>query len=492
MLANGSYMSPNQPFSYLSPRVSPDEWVAEIADVLTSGGDERIVIDDQTGLNKYFSAPFPSRVLAYASSTANDLSLPAFKHLIATWDGKAKYGAALEKLRYRIRGAYGLGAESPVAFAASGTDLEYLALAAAPARYAGKVHNVLLGADEVGSGCIHSAHGRYFASRTPRGVSTDAGTAVEGLEDVTLADIPVRIAEGTVRTSGEMIAAIHEQLRAATEAERHTLVHVVHGSKTGLILPDGTGLDELQERWGERMTLVVDACQARITSASLQAYLKRGAIVFLTGSKFMGGPPFSGFAIFPPGLLDKVGALPAGLANIFARAELPPEWTGREVLEDEPNMGLLARLEASIFELERFQALAFDKVADVITVFQDAISEVLVDRFGLALVASADPAHTDAADRHLLAMQTLVTLDLSGHAHTKTFEMAQTLHRKLALSGLRLGQPVRCVRTENGEWGGTMRVGLSMPQVTAFAELDEEQTKAALIADMELIGAALS
>ncbi|NVD44265.1 hypothetical protein [Qipengyuania atrilutea] len=485
-------MTPNQPFPYLSPRVSADEPVAAVADILTTGGDERIVLDRAAGLNKYFSAPYPSSVLAYASSTANDLSLPAFRHLSKTWDGKTDYATALEDLRARIRAAYGLSAQYPVAFAASGTDLEYLALAAVHAEYAGKVHNVLLGADEVGSGCIHSAHGRYFASCTPRGVSTGPGSPVRGLEDVTLTDIPVRTAKGAVRTSDEIVAAIDEQLTSAVADNRHTLVHVVHGSKTGLILPDAAGLGGLQERWGDRMTVVVDACQARITSASLQTYLQRGAIVLLTGSKFMGGPPFSGFAIFPLGLLARVAAFPAGLATIFARAELPSEWKGLQILPDEPNLGLLARLEASIFELERFQALAFEKVASVIAAFQEAVHYVLVGRFGLPLVASVEHTRVDAADRHMLAMQTLVTLNLSGRAHSRTLEMAQALHRKLALSGLRLGQPVRCIRTESGEWGGTMRVGLSMPQVTAFAELEEAALYSSLAAEMEQIGLALS
>src|SRR5687768_17439936 len=177
--------------------------------VMATGGDGRIDLDPATGLNRYHCAPRPSGVLAYASSTANDISPQAFAHvervlaeLLSVTPAKAgvqsgkeesldtglrrydefitaeRYAAALEGLRGRIRAAYGLGGEVAVVFAPSGTDLEYVALAAAAGRAPNGTHNLLLGADEVGSGCIHSAHGRYFAERTALGVAVKAGEPV--------------------------------------------------------------------------------------------------------------------------------------------------------------------------------------------------------------------------------------------------------------------------------------------------------------------------
>jgi hypothetical protein len=35
------------------------------------------------------------------------------------------------------------------------------------------------------------------------------------------------------------------------------------------------------------------------------------------------------------------------------------------------------------------------------------------------------------------------------------------------------------VRTEVHEWGGTLRVGLSMPQIVEFAALDDDALRAA-------------
>ena len=61
----------------------------------------------------------------------------------------------------------------------------------------------------------------------------------------------------------------------------------------------------------------------------------------------------------------------------------------------------------------------------------------------------------------------------------------------MALDGIRLGQPVKCVRVDGG-WGGTMRVGLSMPQIARWNDLSPEALAAELAADMARIAAGLA
>jgi D-serine deaminase-like pyridoxal phosphate-dependent protein len=59
------------------------------------------------------------------------------------------------------------------------------------------------------------------------------------------------------------------------------------------------------------------------------------------------------------------------------------------------------------------------------------------------------------------------------------------------MDGIRLGQPVKCVRVDGG-WGGTMRVGLSMPQIAWWNALSGEALAAQLAADMARIADGLS
>lgn len=480
----------------LVPEIEPDEAALRVIALLASGGDARIVLDPATGLNKYLSAPYPRTALAYASSTANDMSRAAFEHVAGLAEeleeGEGDGGASrLEALRSRLRAAYRLPQDCEVVFAPSGTDLEYVALACVSGLAPGGIHNVLLGADEVGSGCIQSAHGRYFAEQTARGLPVSPGRVVPGLECVSLADVPVRCADGLARTSEQVAAEIETELALARSMARHALVHAVHGSKTGLILPELAEIDTLLRLSGGGATFVIDACQARITTEALHGYLDREAIVFLTGSKFMGGPPFNGFALVPAAVARRVQALPSGFAGIFSRAEWPAGWPGSESLPDEGNPGLRLRFEASIFELERFQALSMAAIEHVIETFQRALREELADPLQLPLVRPYAPGEDDEEREHPIEMRTLVTLDVSRLPGARSFECAQRVHRELALGGIRLGQPARCVRTDGHAWGGTLRVGLSMPQIVELAGLDDGALHAALAADMRRIAVAL-
>lgn len=468
----------------------------DAARLMTRGCDARIVLNEETGLNRYYSAPRPRDLLAYASSTANDVSPAAFARVeellaeIGAAPAADVYAARLEAMRGRIRAAYGVPEDVGIVFAPSGTDLEYVALALVAGRSPAGTHTVLLGADEVGSGCIHSAHGLYFADETALGVATSPGGPVPGLGGihVELVDIPVRDRMGRVRPSHYLTERMLASIAAARAASRHSLLHVVHGSKTGLILPSLEDVDRLTGS----ATLVVDACQARITSGAVRDYLARDAIVFITGSKFMGGPPFSGFALVPPALAAKAPPLPSGLATIFRRAEWPAGWPGAEILPDTVNIGLLLRLEASMFELERFQALPVDTVWRVIHAFHAAVRSEIVEQTPARRVAPYPRGHVEDADTHPVEMRTLSTLDLSAMIPGgASFEDAQAWHKTMALAGVRVGQPVKCVRLADGRWGATLRIGLAMWQVFDAAGLDKVALAARFEADMAAIREAL-
>jgi hypothetical protein len=471
---------------------------SDLTRLMTTGGDARIALDSGTGLNRYFSAPRPSTALAYASSTSNDISAEAFAHVAALpaamdLDGQA-YAGRLEILRTRIRRAYGLTRDIDIIFSPSGTDLEYAGLACAAGRGPAGTHNILLGADEVGSGCIHSAHGRYFAAETALGIATRPGVAVPGLGEthVEMIDVPVRDAHGRARPSADIAARMDAAIRSAQAQARHVLVHVVHGSKTGLILPALSDIDRLRDAHGSAVTFLIDACQARITSPAIAHYLAREAIVFVTGSKFMGGPPFSGFALVPRRFREEARPLAAGLATIFRRGEWPSEWPGADALQDSANPGLLLRLEASIFELERFQRLALYEVAGIILCFHQAVREEIIERTRAHRVAPYPPGEKETADTHPIEMRTLSTLDLSEYAGGgATFEDATRWHKAMIAHGVRLGQPVKCVKLADGSWGATLRIGLSMPIVVERSGMDQDALRQSFARDMAKVRAAL-
>lgn len=475
---------------------------------MTTGGDKRIILDEN-GVNRYLVAPRPSNVLAYSSSTANDISPAAFAEVRRRIARLApdlnlstqRYAQALDGLRERVRTAWALPSNTDVVFAASGTDLEYVGLAIAQGAGGQGIDSILLGADEVGSGCIHSASGRYFAAHTPIGFACSAGEPIgaSAQEQVRLVTVPVRGAGGNPMPSEDILLEIAAVVDRALAAGRTPLIHVVHGSKTGLILPSLSHIDALRRRFGNRLRFVVDACQGRLGRSAIAAYLARGATVFVTGSKFMGGPPFSGIALAPRPADGIAGRILLGFETIFHRAEWPAHWAGVEALPEGANLGLLLRLEASIYELELFQKLTAADVRRTLDLFDEAV-DGLTRHLRAARVLPHAASQWDEARVHPLEMRSLVTLDLSHAADPVDFTGATEIHRMLfedlsdlssdpnlrdvAARRIRLGQPVKCVPNPGGGFGGTLRVGLSMPQMVEFAEMDSASLRARLEGDM--------
>lgn len=476
--------------------------ISELADWMTRGGDARIVLDPQSGLNRYHSAPYPRDVLAFASSTANDLSPDAMAFLENEFvSGAAKlesgedYAAYLDVLRSRVSAAYRLPTGTDIFFAPSGTDLEYVALLAVAGRKPNGIANLLLGADEVGSGCIHSAAGRYFANETALVANVKPGQDIKGLPPIEMGDFPVRNPEGEAFDSESLTGQMETAIADALAAGRYPLVHVVHGSKTGLVLPHLDDIDRLRSRFGDDVAFVVDACQARITTQAIHDYLARGIIVFLTGSKFMGGPPFSGFALLPSGMVASTAPLAAGMESVFRRAEVPVGWAGADALPDSGNAGLALRLSASLFELERFQQLSIERVTRVVSAFNQAAGR-LADQLRARKVAAAPAEDASEEQEHPIEMQTLVTLDLchdgaGAVSRTLDFDAAVAIHKAMTADGVRLGQPVRCVKLADGRWGATLRVGLSMPQVVRLDGVGDAEMAEWLQIAMDRIAAAL-
>ena len=465
--------------------------LATLGDLLTSGGDDRIRIGAD-GRNRYFATASPFAGLTYGSSTISSISADALAHLAADWYPlvagsmtSAAYAAQLAALRTRLVDHYG-NEDTEIIFAASGTDLEYVGLAAAPA-VAGPLCAILLGRDEVGSGCVHSAAGRYFADVTATGAKVATGTPIDARHAANrLADLPIRHADGRPRASAEIRAEIEELADAALASGEHPVIHIVHGSKTGLTLPGWKDCQALSDRYGPRATIVVDACQLRISPAAVRAYLAMGAIVLGTGSKFANGAPFSGFAFVPGEIMRRAAPLSPGFASLSRRAEWPAEWPGRDILPDTANPGLILRLAGALFEIDRFHALSTARVAEIVADFQIEVT---------AAASGCEMALLPAVVRESCLAASLVTLDLSQHRPALDFDAAAAIHRHLCLDDsapMRIGQPVRARRSGNSNFAATLRLSLSMPMMAEHAALSRQGSQARFAAELGQICAAIA
>ena len=360
---------------------------ASTAELLSLGGDARIHLDTAGRANRYGCAPQPDETLvAFGSSTASTISLEAFAAAgrlrarllsqLAHAAPEAVYALQTERLRAELLGLYGLdGRGVEVVLAPSGTDLHLFAgqLIAAGAQ---PPLAIIPEETETGSGVPAALAGRSLTGPMPL---EPVGPRPGSFAQVEVRAVAARAADGQPRDP----AAVDRQVEALAEAAiaegRAVLVVLIDVSKTGLISPSPSCAFGLLERFGSQVTVLVDGCQLRLSGRALAAYLERGAMVAVTGSKFLTGPAFSAALMVPPVLAMQFATRrpPAALKSVSASADWPLGWAARDDLRPAANFGLLLRWEAALDELRRFAAVPDAQIQAVAASLERAAAEAI-------------------------------------------------------------------------------------------------------------------
>jgi hypothetical protein len=355
--------------------------------LLTAGGDERIHIDPATGRNRYATTATPRpHEIFLSSSTASTISPRAYRAVESAWaglstdsaGGHSRIEAWFDEIRARLLALFGV-AGGNVVLACSGTEVELIALAIARSIAPGPVTNIVLAPAETGSGVLRAASGRHFLDTTPFGEGGCAGKPLRGWtdDDVTLATVEIRDCAGNLRPPVAIDAEARDLAHAALAAGRNVLLHRLEISKTG-----GSGLTvaaaaQIAAGAPGRVVVLVDCCQLRCSRRRIRGLLKRGFMVAITGSKFFGGPPFSGALLLPPQILGRIGhlALPDGLADYSSRLDWPDDLRASTELpwRNDVNLGLGLRWVAALEEMERFYALPDALSREVLICFEKEV-----------------------------------------------------------------------------------------------------------------------
>lgn len=426
--------------------------------LLISGGDARIALDAQSGMNRYGCQPRPDPgLLAFASSTASVISAAGF--------------AAAEQLRARLmdeaagdtletRCAHELQrirqallqdvADLPVelVFAASGTDVHFMV-----ARYVARAGElplsvVMVEDDETGSGVAAAMLGPL----------QDGGERPEVLK------VALRGADGIPRQLDQVDAEFSALTRQAITRSRRVLLVMVDQSKTGLIAPSPACVVQLHQDFPEQVTVLVDACQFRINQPALRAYLQHGFMVAVTGSKFFTGPSFSAALLLPVRADERPGL------RAFPRAAA----LGATLSDDYGNLGLLLRWAAALVELQRFRALPQAQVICAMQAFAQAITRRLSEEVHFELLPVPPLDRRPLADRqswdHLQTIFPFLLYRTTAPGERLPLTREETAHIYRELSsgnGLRcqFGQPVAC-GTRKGVAVSALRLCLSARQLS--------------------------
>lgn len=342
-----------------------------LGNLLASGGDTRLEIDPKTLLNNYGCSPFPRpKAYTFASSTATSISDLAYSRADVARSALCDSRGALsleqrvhrqyETLREELITYLQLCEESPeVIFSPSGTDSQLHALFIARTILGGDVCSIVVGADETGSGTANAALGRHFNDRTANGERVTKGAPIAGLsEGNSLLEIPVRAKQGEPGERADLDDEVLSTVAHVIASGRKVMLQVMDCSKLGTQCPSPATIERLRREHGQRVQVVVDACQARLSRARLKWYLRQDCMVVITGSKFFTGPPFCGALLVPAGaspVMAAVHEVPRELCAYTNRCDWPVTWSRiRESLPDRTNLGELLRWVAASEEIRLY------------------------------------------------------------------------------------------------------------------------------------------
>lgn len=306
-----SFGRPHGPSAKCLESAHPTEYL------LTLGGDGRLRVDPETGLNQYGCSPMPRPdAITFSSSTASSVSPMAYqaadnlrRRLLREskerGPGQGCRGLA-EAARARLSALLQLGdvEGAEIVFTPSGTDGELYALHIARASAGSGLVNIVIAPTEIGSGTVAACGGRHFADETPLAGAVERGTPIDGFpcDHVEVASVSIRSSFGQPLSSGYMKKRIRAILERAATNHQGVLLHLLDSSKTGLLAPTLEAVGCIRNHAPVPVEVVVDAAQMRLSTAMIRRYLHEECMVLITGSKFYTGPPFAGALLVPPRL----------------------------------------------------------------------------------------------------------------------------------------------------------------------------------------------
>jgi len=458
----------------LWPLTAPTEYL------LTSGGDERLLLDPQTGLNRYGCAPWPRPgVITFGSCTASSPSEGAFaaaeqarRDLIAASLATSPANAvseASEAIAATLLRYFDVEPIAEAVLTASGTDAALVVTGFFAAEHPGAtMTSILMSPSETGSGVPHAVQGRHFGSRAPSGAAVSKGEPIDGMmAGPALVAIALRDGRGCPREAADINAECEAAIRIAIASGRAVL-HVIDGSKTGLTAPDRAFCRVMADRFGDKLDIVVDACQARIEPETVRWYLQHGFPVLITGSKFFAAPGFCGAVLFPRARLNGVARsarLPAGLAGY---ARLQGGFGSRECA------GLVLRWTAALHEMARFATIPAPAMRARLHRIGQVIRGRLADDRRFKLIAAPRPPGHGWSDK-----RSVFTFAVWGRGGWMTQKELRALCGVLDadpmpasgdLPACQLGQPVELV---GGGFAG-LRLAISAGQVVESEDHAEQ------------------
>ena len=391
-LLPGSTCKPNDDFASTYKCVSQLWTFAQSAEaLLKSGGDDRLLLDQQTGFNRYGCPPFPqSDVIDLASSTASSISDNALAAVEAARQDllkKARHSGVDDAIEYfsseircRLLAHFGIDDSAECLLTASGTDAAlvttFLLKTLSPDNC---LHSILMSPSETGSGMPNAVAGRHFADCAAGGIKVaKADPLSEEFRLSKLETISTRKDDGSRRPA----KVIDQDCRASVARgleKGSVILHALKGSKTDLDAPSQQVCRELATVHGSRIHVMVDACQMRLDPSHVRDLIEAGFIILITGSKFFAAPGFCGAILLPTKKLREIMCATSDFSALWPYATLANGVVQRRC------PGLILRWTAALYNMDRLKTVPRAFIEDYLLRTEKQLRQVIgmYDRFEL-------------------------------------------------------------------------------------------------------------
>jgi len=339
----------------------------ELSELLTQGGDERI-FTGESGLNKYFVNPAAYKNIIYRGSCTcsplNEGSKDALESLKSDLT-EANYEEKIEAQRKELKRLVNpnVSDKFEVFFASSGSDLNYFPLLFQSLLHPNQpIHNVITAFEELGTGSVTAASGKFFFAKNQFGEDVPKGDPIFDEIEVIPHLFSARNEKGEILDHGKALISKLNEL----DRENSVIGNLVIGSKSGI--EDNVSIIP---RVREDVLWVIDICQVRVTKKLINRILDLGATIMITGSKFYQAPPFCGALLVPNKIVSKLEALDNfekahQFKRVFSKHNFPERLSKlRDLFRSEPNNGLLMRWEAALHEMRNLSKYSVKGVVDL-------------------------------------------------------------------------------------------------------------------------------
>jgi hypothetical protein len=460
--------------------------------LLSQGGDDRSTIDPVSLKNKYHSKTLPYYDFQRSSCTSSSISLETYLHieqehfdLIAVNAlGEIDDQTLFQNQKHEILSYFvspTMSEEISILSTPSGTDVEFLCTWLGVLRAAELFDkesidvSVFVNGDlEVGSGTKIATRLRHFNARAPQGHKLETDIHVSNLANIKInvESFLTRDDKTNVLNSAKAEMVIYEKVKSEIEKNKVVVFHYVHASKTGVCVPSFDMTKKIKEDFGDKVILVVDAAQMRLRTDSVEEYLEMGMNVIVTGSKFIGGAPFSGALLVNEkdslSFLNTEIDLPVEFNQYFDQFGIS-ELVKRKVSDEAKwsNWGLFMRWEVALHEMKQFDRIPLEFANRFIIEWGKRIEKMMEsEKIKVNILKESALLPSDASslsDANSIVPFEIITTPELTQAQLKNIHARMTVKRTRDDIICEIGQPVQISTGTNKRYA--LRVALGAKNI---------------------------